>query len=61
MPAVVSVAYRAADNQVRRAVLRSDEVRRLCLDFCYRIPGYVDMPLSEKNRIYDAFREILGA
>ena len=58
---VATLTYRAPDNSIRRAVLRSDEVRRLCLDFCYRIPGYVDMPLSEKNRIYDALREILGA
>ena len=60
MPAVLT--YRSPNNpEIRRgAVYRDNEIRRLILDFCYRIPGYVDKPLPEKNRIYDAFREILG-
>ena len=61
MPAVYSVAYRAPDHSIRRAALRPDEVRRICLDFCFRVPGYAEKPTDEKNRIYDALREILGA
>lgn len=36
-------------------------ILRLVLDFCYRIPGFDNKPLQEKDRIYNAFLEIVGA
>ena len=55
LPAV-SVAEYAADAETRRGLLLADAVRAETLRRCYAVPGYEDLPLSEKNRIYDETR-----
>ena len=53
---IISVAHYAKDREVAKAVLESDSIRNKALDICYAIPGYVDLPLEEKNKIYDKIR-----
>ena len=48
LPAV-SVAEYAADAETRRGLLLADAVRAETLRRCYAVPGYEDLPLSEKN------------
>jgi hypothetical protein len=54
---ILSVAHCAETEEVTNAVLVSDQVRRKTLDACYAIPGYADLSLEEKNRIYDKVKE----
>lgn len=53
---IISVAHYAKDREVTKAVLESDSIRNKALDICYAIPGYVDLPREEKNKIYDKIR-----
>lgn len=54
---VISVAYFADNQRVMEAVLQSDEIRRRTLERCLAIPGYRELSLEEKNKIYDRIRE----
>ena len=53
---IISVAHYAKDKEVAKAVLESDRIRNKALDRCYAIPGYVDLPLEEKNKIYEKMK-----
>ena len=53
---VISVAEYVRDNEVRKAVLRSDYIRRRTLEKCYSIPGYLELPRKVKNAVYDNVR-----
>ncbi len=57
---IQSVAYYAENDQIKNAVLKSDALREKVLIACYGIPGYKELPLSEKNAIYDHMRERLS-
>ena len=52
---IISVAH-FTDGETREVILKSNEVRRKTLSTCYAIPGYDDMPLEGKNRIYDEIK-----
>ncbi len=54
---IISAAFYAENEDIAKAVLKSDLIRRTALDVCYAIPGYAELPLEEKNRIYDKVRE----
>ena len=56
MQMIISVAEYVKDNRVREAVRRSDNIRRRTLEKCYSIPGYDELPLKEKNTVYDTVR-----
>ena len=53
---IISVAAYVKDDEVRRAVLKSDNIRRRTLEKCYSIPEYADLPLKVKNVVYDNVR-----
>lgn len=57
MPHVISIAYFAENPEVMAAILQSDEIRRRALEICLAIPGYNELPLEEKNAIYDKVRD----
>ena len=50
---IISVAEYVRDNEVRKAVLRSDYIRNKTLERCYSIPGYAELPRKVKNAVYD--------
>ena len=50
---IISVAEYVRDNEVRKAVLRSDRIRNRTLEKCYSIPGYAELPRKVKNAVYD--------
>ena len=52
---VISVAAYASD-EVRKVVLKSDNLRRRTLEKCYSIPGYTELPRKVKNAVYDDVR-----
>ena len=53
---IISVAAYVKDKEVREFVLASDNIRRGALEKCYTIPGYAELPLKEKNAVYDKVR-----
>ena len=53
---IISVAEYVRDNEVRKAVLRSDYIRNKTLEKCYSIPGYAELPRKVKNTVYDNVR-----
>ena len=53
---IISVAAYVKDNEVRKFVLKSDNIRCRTLEKCYAIPGYAELPLKEKNAVYDKVR-----
>ena len=56
---IISVAAHVKDDEVRKAVLKSDNIRSRTLEKCYVIPGYAELPLKEKNAMYDKIRMIV--
>ena len=52
---VISVAAYASD-EVRKVVLKSDNLRRRTLEKCYSIPGYAELPRKVRNAVYDNVR-----
>lgn len=56
---VESVAEYTKDKEIRDVVRKSDAIRREILRRCYNIDGYADLPLGEKNKIYDSIRAIV--
>ena len=56
MQMISSVAEYVKDNRVREAVRRSDNICRRTLEKCYSILGYDELPLKEKNTVYDTVR-----
>ena len=52
---IISVAAYAS-GEVRKAVLKSDNIRRKTLEKCYSIPGYAELPRKVKNAVYDNVR-----
>ena len=53
---VISVAAYVKNEEVRKVVLKSDNIRRRTLERCYSIPGYADLPRKVKNAVYDDVR-----
>lgn len=53
---IISVAEYVRDNEVRKVVLKSDNLRRRTLEKCYSIPGYTELPRKVKNAVYDDVR-----
>ena len=56
---IISVAAYVKDDEVRKAVLKSDNIRNRTLEKCYVIPGYAELSLEEKNALYDKVRMIV--
>ena len=52
---IISVAAYAS-GEVRKAVLKSDNIRRKTLEKCYSIPGYAELPRKVRNAVYDNVR-----
>ena len=52
---IISVAAYAS-GEVRKAVLKSDNIRRKTLEKCYSIPGYAEQPRKVRNAVYDNVR-----
>ena len=53
---IISVAEYVRDNEVRKVVLKSDNIRRRTLEKCYFIPGYAELPRKVRNAVYDNVR-----
>ena len=53
---IISVAEYVKDNEVRKVVLKSDNIRRRTLEKCYSVPGYADLPRKVRNAVYDNVR-----
>ena len=56
---IISVAEYVRDNEVRKVVLKSDNLRRRTLEKCYSIPGYADLPRKVQNAVYDNVRVVI--
>ena len=56
MQMITSVAEYVRDNEVRKVVLKSDNIRRRTLEKCYSIPGYAELPRKVRNAVYDNVR-----
>ena len=56
---IISVAAYVKDDEVRKVVLKSDNIRFRALERCYSIPGYADLPRKVKNAVYDKVRKIV--
>ena len=52
---IISVAAYAS-GEVRKTVLKSDNIRRKTLEKCYSIPGYAELPRKVRNAVYDNVR-----
>ena len=50
---VIDVAYFVDDEEIREKLLRNAEIRVESLKRCYDIEGYAELPLDQKNVIYD--------
>ena len=56
---IISVAAYVKNVEVRKAVLKSDDIRSRTLEKCYTIPGYIELPRKVKNAVYDKVRMIV--
>ena len=56
---IISVAAYVKDDEIRKAVLKSDNIRSRTLGKCYAIPGYAELSMEEKNAVYDKVRMIV--
>ena len=56
---IISVAAYVKDDEVRKVVLKSDNIRSRTIEKCYTIPGYAELSLEEKNALYDKVRMIV--
>ena len=56
---IISVAAYVKDKEIRKVVLKSDNIRYRTLEKCYAIPGYAELSLKEKNALYDKVRMIV--
>ena len=56
---IISVAAYVKDEEIRRVVLKSDNIRCRTLEKCYAIPGYAELSLKEKNAVYDKVRKMV--
>ena len=56
---IISVAAYVKDEEVRKVVLKSDNIRRRTLERCYSIQGYAELSMEEKNAVYDKVRMIV--
>ena len=57
MPEIVSVAAFLDDEDKRTELQKSFEVRAEAARRCLLIEGFRNLPLDEKNRIYDENRD----
>ena len=55
---IISIAHFAENEDIKKTVLKSDEIRRKTLDHCYSLPGYESLPLTEKNKVYRKVMEL---
>ena len=53
---IISVAYFVDSKEVQETILRSDYIRNETLKKCYKIKGYKDLSLADKNKIYDKIK-----
>ena len=56
---IISIAAYVKDDEVRKAVLKSDNIRNRALEKCYTIPGYTELPRKVRNAVYDKVRMIV--
>ena len=57
MKNIVSVAYYADSEEVKKAVLQSDYIRNETLNRLTALPSYSCKSLAWKNRYYDYFKK----
>lgn len=50
---IIDAAYFIDNIEIRNVLLRGSEIRVLALDILYGIPGYTELPRTEKNNVYD--------
>jgi hypothetical protein len=50
---IISIEYFTDNKEVKNSVLQSDKIRSIALSKAYKIEGYKDLTLKEKNKIYD--------
>ena len=56
---IISVAAYVKDDEIRKVVLKSDNIRSRTIEKCYTIPGYIELPRKVKNAVYDRVRMIV--
>ena len=56
---IISVAYYADNDEIKSAVLKSDDLRRRALDILCDMPEYYSMTRSQKNKAYDEIKKQL--
>ena len=50
---VINIAAYVENDEIRQELIRCAAIRSEALRRCYSIPGYKELPLAEKNKIYD--------
>ena len=58
---VISIAEFAATETMKKEIQESFDVRNETLKRCCAMENYADLPLAEKNRIYDGIRKQIEA
>ena len=54
---VINVAAFAENSRVKNTLIDYTKIRNITLDRCYAMEGYAELPIMEKNKIYDRIRK----
>ena len=54
---VINVSAFVEDEAMKKDLNRWANIRNTTLDICYAIPGYTDLELEQKNKVYDAVKK----
>lgn len=57
---IISVAATVKKEETRKILCDLDKVRKEALDLAYMVVGYEELPLVEKNKIYDMFKNAVA-
>lgn len=57
---IISAAATVKDEKTRKILCAWDKVRKEALDLAYMVVGYEELPLDEKNKIYDMFKNAVA-
>lgn len=57
---IISVAATVKKEETRKILCDWDKVRIEALDLAYMVVGYEELPLVEKNKIYDMFKNAVA-
>lgn len=54
---VINIGYYSENPEIKSGLPKFALLRNMTLERCYKIKGYEELPLKEKNLVYDRIRE----